>query len=64
VNDQLNLALTSRVVLEQAKGIVAERLSVDVGEAFALLRGYARNHNVRLGQVAQDIIDGRLTDLR
>ncbi len=60
LNDQLQHALNSRIVLEQAKGILAEHCSVDVDEAFILLRGYARRHNRHLSQVARDIIDGTL----
>ncbi len=63
VNDQLNQALTSRVVIEQAKGVIAERDQVDMQQAFARLRNHARNHNRRLADVANDIIDGTL-DLR
>ena len=57
---QLQHALNSRVVIEQAKGVLAERSKVDMEEAFALLRGYARSHNLRLNQVARDVADGKL----
>lgn len=60
VNDQLSQALTSRVVIEQAKGVIAERVGVGVAEAFDRLRGYARAHNLRLTAVAEATIDGRL----
>jgi GAF domain-containing protein len=60
VNEQLNLALNSRVLIEQAKGMVAERQALTMQEAFAALRNYARNHNLRLTDVARDVIDGRL----
>lgn len=60
VNDQLNHALTSRVTIEQAKGIVAEREQLDMPEAFDRLRTYSRNRNRRLHDVAADIIDGTL----
>ncbi len=56
--EQLQAALNSRVLIEQAKGVLAERLQVDVGEAFALLRNGARGHNRRLSDLAQAIIDG------
>ena len=51
---------TSRVVIEQAKGVISERAGVDLAEAFSRLRRYARNHNLRLTDVAQAAIDGTL----
>jgi len=56
--DQLHTALDSRVIIEQAKGVIAERHGIDPGEAFTLLRGYARNHNQRLTELAADVIHG------
>jgi GAF domain-containing protein len=61
LNEQLNQALNSRIVIEQAKGMVAERKAVDMEEAFVTLRSYARNHNLRLADVARDVIAGTLT---
>ena len=58
VASQLQVALNSRVVIEQAKGILAERLQVSPDEAFLLLRRYARNHNHRLTELAGDVICG------
>ncbi|MEU5562117.1 GAF and ANTAR domain-containing protein [Micromonospora musae] len=55
---QLQTALNSRVLIEQAKGVLAERLHVDVGEAFALLRDGARSRNRRLSDLAQAIVEG------
>ena len=60
LNEQLSAALTSRVVIEQAKGVISERAGVDLAEAFSRLRAYARNHNLRLTDVAQAAIDGPL----
>ena len=60
INEQLNQALNSRIAIEQAKGMVAERESVDVEEAFVRLRSYARSHNLRLVDVAGQVIDGSL----
>jgi GAF domain-containing protein len=60
INEQLNHALNSRVVIEQAKGMLAERAGVDLEHAFLRLRNHARNHNLRLVDVARDMIDGRL----
>ena len=45
LNEQLSAALTSRVIIEQAKGVISERAGVDLAEAFARLRAYARNDN-------------------
>jgi GAF domain-containing protein len=63
LNDQLSAALTSRVVIEQAKGVVSERAGIDLAEAFSRLRAYARNGNRRLTDVAQAAIDGTLDPL-
>ncbi len=48
------------VVIEQAKGMVAERQGVTIDEAFASLRTHARNRNLLLSVVAEAVIDGRL----
>ena len=48
--EQLQEALTSRIVIEQAKGVIAERLGVHVDEAFAQMRGYARSHGEQLSR--------------
>jgi GAF domain-containing protein len=60
INEQLNHALNSRVAIEQAKGMLAERVGLDMEQAFSRLRNHARNHNLRLVDVAQDVLDGRL----
>jgi GAF domain-containing protein len=60
LNEQLSAALTSRVVIEQAKGVISERAGVDLAEAFTRLRRYARNHNLRLTAVAEAAINGTL----
>lgn len=60
VNEHLNHALASRIVIEQAKGIVAERKNLDMNQAFAYLRNHARIHHRRLGDVALDVVEGRL----
>jgi GAF domain-containing protein len=60
LNEQLSAALTSRVVIEQAKGVISERAGVDLAEAFSWLRAHARNHNRRLTEVAQAAVDGSL----
>ena len=58
VTEQLQTALNSRVLIEQAKGVLAERLHLDVAEAFTLLRHGARSRNRRLSELAQAIVDG------
>jgi transcriptional regulator with GAF, ATPase, and Fis domain len=58
VAGQLQVALNSRVMIEQAKGILAERLRVTPDEAFLLLRGYARDHNHPLTALAGDVVCG------
>ena len=60
LNEQLNHALNSRIVIEQAKGIIAERESLNMEQAFSTLRNHARSHNLRLVDVASDVIDGTL----
>ena len=61
INDQLNTALTSRVVIEQAKGVLAERSGLSMQSAFEGLRRYARDNNLRLADVAGRVIDKTLT---
>jgi AmiR/NasT family two-component response regulator len=60
VNAQLEHALNSRIVIEQAKGMVAERTGVSLEEAFKTLRGHARSHNLRLADLAHDVVTGAL----
>jgi hypothetical protein len=60
VVEQLQAALNSRIVIEQAKGFLAERLGVTVEDAFEVLRRYARAHNLKLTGVAADVVNGRL----
>jgi GAF domain-containing protein len=60
VNDQLSRALNSRIVIEQAKGMVAERLDLDMPAAFTLLRRHARSNNLRLAALAEDVIAGAI----
>ena len=60
LNEQLSAALTSRVVIEQAKGVISARVGVDLAEAFTRLRAYARDRNLRLTDVARAATDGTL----
>jgi len=62
LNEQLQGALNSRVIIEQAKGKLAERLGLEMDQAFAVLRGYARDRNLRLSDMAQGFIDGTPAD--
>ena len=57
--DQLQHALTSRIVIEQAKGVIAETLDLGMDEAFERLRGYARDRNAQLSDVAAAIAERR-----
>lgn len=56
--NQLQGALTSRIVIEQAKGAIAERMQVDMDEAFAILRAHARKHNLPLSELARAVAQG------
>jgi hypothetical protein len=66
LNEQLQSALNSRVVIEQAKGRLAERLGLDMSGAFIVLRDHARSHNRRLSDVARAFVEGTeaITDPR
>jgi anti-anti-sigma factor len=61
LSEQLQRALNSRVVIEQAKGMLAGLANVDMDTAFKALRGYARAHNYLLADVARDFAQGRLS---
>ena len=58
--NQLQQALDSRVVIEQAKGMLAEQLDMAVDEAFVVLRGHARSNGRKLHDVASDVVAGSL----
>jgi transcriptional regulator with GAF, ATPase, and Fis domain len=59
--EQLQTALNSRIVIEQAKGVIAERRNVDMDQSFTLLRGTARANNRRLSELARAVVDGSET---
>jgi GAF domain-containing protein len=60
LSDHLHFALNSRIAIEQAKGVIAERLGVGMDEAFDCLRGYARSHRRLLSEVAEGVADGSI----
>lgn len=62
LNEQLNHALNTRISIEQAKGILSERKGIDLDLSFRMLRNHARNHNLHLSSVAEDIVLGTLDD--
>jgi GAF domain-containing protein len=64
ISEQLQTALTSRLVIEQAKGVLAERDQIDMAAAFDRLRSHARSTNQRLADVARHVVSGALADLR
>jgi GAF domain-containing protein len=57
---QLEGALDSRVVIEQAKGVLAARGGIGIDDAFQRIRGFARQRNRLLSDVARDIVSGSL----
>ena len=57
VNSQLQHALTSRIVLEQAKGVIAYVGGLDMDEAFSVLRRYARDHGQKLSDIATRVVN-------
>ncbi|MHA6783010.1 GAF and ANTAR domain-containing protein [Pseudonocardia saturnea] len=60
VHDQLQAALSSRIVIEQAKGVLAQRGRLTMNEAFDRLRRYARDHNLKVAELAREVVE---TDL-
>jgi GAF domain-containing protein len=61
VNERLRHVMNGRIIVEQAKGVLVESVPVNTENAFTLLRRYAQMHNLRVIEVAQDLVDGRLT---
>ncbi len=60
INAQLQTALDSRVLLEQAKGVLSLRGGLDMDQAFAVLRSFARDNNLRLTEVARAVATRKL----
>jgi GAF domain-containing protein len=58
LNLQLSQALNSRIAIEQAKGKISQAANIDMDRAFQRMRAHARNHNLRLSQLAADIAQG------
>ena len=58
---QLEHALESRIVIEQAKGIISERFGLTIADSFGLLRHAARSHQLKVHALAAEIIAGRST---
>lgn len=58
LSEQLQHALDTRVIVEQAKGVLAERYGLNTTAAFATLRSYARSHNTKVIELASSIVDG------
>ncbi|MGA8116473.1 MAG: GAF and ANTAR domain-containing protein [Actinocatenispora sp.] len=58
LTEQLQTALNSRVIIEQAKGVLAERLGLDMEDAFAVLREQSRARRVRLVELASQVLSG------
>jgi GAF domain-containing protein len=61
LSEQLQVALNSRVIIEQAKGVLAQETGLTVAAAFDMLRGHARATNQRLTEVARRIVDRELS---
>jgi GAF domain-containing protein len=60
LNNQLSFALNSRIIIEQAKGMIAQFIGSDMEDSFARLRNHSRNHNLKLTDVATCIVEGTL----
>ena len=60
LSEQLQTALHSRVLVEQAKGVLAARAQISVGEAFTLMRTHARRRGLRLTDVASAVVQGSI----
>jgi len=61
VRQQLQRALNTRIVIEQAKGVVAHQRSIAPDDAFEVIRRYARSNHLPLTHVATDLVERRLT---
>jgi hypothetical protein len=59
--EELQHALDARVVVEQAKGVLAERLGLDVTGAFSVLRGAARSERIKVQDLARTVVNSKDT---
>jgi AmiR/NasT family two-component response regulator len=64
LTDQLHAALDSRIVIEQAKGMIAASQDLDMNEAFTVLRVHARSNSLTIRYVAEEISNRRLSAQR
>jgi GAF domain-containing protein len=55
IEGQLHRALDSRILIEQAKGVIANELSLSMDDAFNLLRKYARDRNLTISSVSEQV---------
>ncbi|WP_231104762.1 GAF and ANTAR domain-containing protein [Haloechinothrix halophila] len=60
LTEQMQGALTSRVIIEQAKGLLSQAATISTEEAFEKLRNYSRNNNVKLSHVAEQLMRGEV----
>ncbi|TWP54406.1 GAF and ANTAR domain-containing protein [Lentzea tibetensis] len=60
LTEQLQTALNSRIVIEQAKGVLAFAGNIEMNQAFQALRTYGRNHSSRLVDIARQLVNGEL----
>jgi GAF domain-containing protein len=58
--EQLQQALNTRLIIEQAKGVLATKRAISIDDAFGRLRAYARGHNQRIHDVARGVVDGEI----
>ena len=61
LTDQLQTALDTRIVIEQAKGMIAQANDIDLQQAFEMLRDYVRPRQLGLSAIAQAVVDGSLS---
>ena len=60
VRQQLQHALDSRVIIEQAKGVLSQRKGISPEAAFDRLRGHARSHNQKIAETSRAVVDEQL----